>query len=423
MTYQELSREELLKIKASLEEEYEEFKARGLKLDMSRGKPGAEQLDLSMDILDPVYIADARAKDGVDCRNYGVPLGIAECRELFGELLGVPAKNVIICGNSSLNIMYDYIAQCMISGSGDAPWASQGKIKFICPAPGYDRHFKVLESFGIEMLTVPMLDDGPDMDLIDELVKDPSVKGLFCVPKYSNPEGKVFSPETVRRMAGLKPAAKDFRVIWDNAYIVHDLYDDSPELANIFDACREYGSEDMFIEVASTSKITFPGAGVSVIAASDKNIEMIKKRMGVQIICHDKLNQLRHVNYFKNADGIKAHMKRHAAILRPKFEAVLQKFDSEFSGRGIARWTTPKGGYFISLDVMEGCAKRVVALCKDAGVALTGAGAAFPYGKDPKDSNIRIAPTYPSVEELSLALELLCICVKLAAAEKLTAQK
>ena len=277
--------------------------------------------------------------------------------------------------------------------------------------------YRTLEATGLHH------DEGPDMDVIDELVKDPSVKGIFCVPKYSNPEGKVFSAETVRRMAGLKPAAKDFRVIWDNAYIVHDLYDTAPELVNIFDACREFGSEDMFIEVASTSKITFPGAGVSVIAASDKNIDMIKKRMGVQIICHDKLNQLRHVNYFKNAEGIRAHMKRHAAILRPKFEAVLKKFDKEFSGLGIAQWTKPSGGYFISLDVMEGCAKRVVALCKEAGVVLTGAGAAFPYGKDPKDSNIRIAPTYPSVEELSLALELLCICVKLAATEKLTAKK
>ncbi len=423
MTYQELSQEELLKIKAELVDEYEKFKARGLKLDMSRGKPSSEQLDLSMDILDPAYIADAKAQDGVDCRNYGVPLGLPECRELFGELLGVPARNIIVCGNSSLNIMYDYIAQCMVSGSGAEPWMLQGKIKFLCPAPGYDRHFKVLESFGIEMITVPMLEDGPDMDVIDELIKDPSVKGMFCVPKYSNPEGKVFSPAVVRRMAGLKPAAKDFRVIWDNAYFVHDLYDTAPELLNIFEACREFGSEDMFIEVASTSKITFPGAGVSVIAASDNNIELIKKRMGVQIICHDKLNQLRHVRYFKNADGIKAHMKRHAAILRPKFQAVLEKFDSEFSGLGIARWTEPQGGYFISLDVLDGCAKRVVSLCKDAGVVLTGAGAAFPYGKDPKDSNIRIAPTYPSVEELSLALELLCICVKLAAAEKLTAQK
>lgn len=420
MQYKDLSKEELLGIKSSLEKKYDEYKLAGLKLDMSRGKPSKAQLDLSNglnDVLDSS--SDYKSESGLDVRNYGVLDGIPECKRLFSELLDVSADNLIVFGASSLNIMYDYIAQCMIYGAGDKPWATQEEIKFLCPAPGYDRHFGILESMGIKMINIPMLKDGPDMDMIDELIKDEKVKGIFCVPKYSNPEGKTFSDETVRRFAAMKPAAKDFRVIWDNAYIVHDFNDTPDTLLNIFDAAKEYGSEDLFIEVASTSKITFPGAGISVLAASDNNIKAIKKRMSAQIIGHDKINQLRHARYFKNLDGIKAHMKKHAAIIRPKFETVLKAFDEELSGLGIAEWTKPNGGYFISLCVMPGTAKEVGRLCKEAGVTLTTVGATYPYGIDPNDSNIRIAPTFPSEEELAKAVEILCVCVKLAAAEKL----
>lgn len=420
MQYKDLSKEELLGIKSSLEKKYDEYKLAGLKLDMSRGKPSKAQLDLSNDLNDVLNSSsDYKSESGLDVRNYGVLDGIPECKRLFSELLDVSADNLIVFGASSLNIMYDYIAQCMIYGAGDKPWATQEEIKFLCPAPGYDRHFGILESMGIKMINIPMLKDGPDMDMIDELIKDEKVKGIFCVPKYSNPEGKTFSDETVRRFAAMKPAAKDFRVIWDNAYIVHDFNDTPDTLLNIFDAAKEYGSEDLFIEVASTSKITFPGAGISVLAASDNNIKAIKKRMSAQIIGHDKINQLRHARYFKNLDGIKAHMKKHAAIIRPKFETVLKAFDEELSGLGIAEWTKPNGGYFISLCVMPGTAKEVGRLCKEAGVTLTTVGATYPYGIDPNDSNIRIAPTFPSEEELAKAVEILCVCVKLAAAEKL----
>jgi len=419
-SYEKMSREELeIEIEA-LRREYEEFKSKGLKLDMSRGKPGADQLDLSMAMLtDAALMQNPKSADGTDCRNYGVLDGIAECRELFAELLGVDAQNVIVCGNSSLNLMYDYIAQCMIFGAGSTPWVSQGKIKFACPVPGYDRHFTICESFGIEMINVPMLDDGPDMDILEELVRDSSVKGMFCVPKYSNPEGKTFSDETVRRIAALKPAANDFRVIWDNAYCVHDIYETGDKLLNIFEVAKQHGNEDMFIEVASTSKISFPGAGVSAIVASDNNIREIKRRMSAQIIGYDKLNMLRHARFFKNKQGVEEQMKKHAAILKPKFEAVLSAFDKELSSLGIAHWIKPNGGYFISLEVMDGCAKRVVELCKQAGVVLTPAGATYPYGKDPKDSNIRIAPTFPPVDELKTAVSLLCLCVKIACAEKI----
>lgn len=420
MQYKDLTKDELLKIKDSLVKEYNEYKAAGLKLDMSRGKPSKAQLDLSNDLNDVINSSsDYKSENGLDVRNYGVLDGIPECKRLFAELLDVDADNLIIFGASSLNIMYDYIAQCMIYGAGDKPWAAQDNITFLCPAPGYDRHFGILESMGIKMINIPMLEDGPDMDKIDELVKDENVKGIFCVPKYSNPEGKTFSDNTVRRFAALKPAAKDFRVIWDNAYIVHDFNDTPDSLLNIFDAAKEYGSEDLFIEVASTSKITFPGAGISALAASDSNIKAIKKRMSAQIIGHDKINQLRHARYFKNLDGVKAHMKKHAAIIRPKFETVLRAFDSELEGLGIADWTKPNGGYFISLCVMPGTAKEVGRLCKEAGVTLTTVGATYPYGIDPEDSNIRIAPTFPSEEELAKAVEILCVCVKLAAAEKL----
>ena len=407
-------------MKTELEAQYEAFKAKGLKLDMSRGKPNKAQLDLGDGILDIVNSSsDKNSSDGMETRNYGGLTGIPECRRLMAEITDVDEKNVIVGGVASLTLMYDYIAQCMIFGCGGEPWMKQGEIKFLCPCPGYDRHFKILEHFGIKMINIEMNADGPDMDSIEEYIKDEKVKGLFCVPKYSNPDGITFSDEVVRRFAALKPAAKDFRVIWDNAYIVHDLSDTPDELLNIFDEAKKYGSEDMFIEVISTSKISYAGGGVSAIAASDKNIAEIKDRMSVQIISNDKVNQLRHARYFKDLDGIKAHMKKHAAILKPKFDAVTDGFAEAFDGTGIASWKKPNGGYFISLFVMKGCAKRVGQLCKDAGLTLTTVGATYPYGIDPDDSNIRIAPSYPDVDELQKAVKLLCICVKLAAVEKL----
>ena len=417
--YKDLSKSELSQLKEELLAAYEGFKAQGLSLDMSRGKPGKDQLDLSNEINN-VLVADSdyKCENGMDVRNYGILDGIPEAKRLFAELLEVEDKNVIVFGSSSLNIMYDYIAQCMIFGAGDKPWASQ-EIKFLCPAPGYDRHFGILEHFGIKMITVPMKADGPDMDMIDELIKDEKVKGIFCVPKYTNPEGITFSDEVVRRFAAMKPAAKDFRVIWDNAYIIHDINDTPDKLLNIFEAAKEYGSEDMFIEVTSTSKISFPGAGISALAASDNNIAGIKKRMTIQIIGHDKINQLRHARYFKNVDGIREHMKKHAEIVRPKFEAVLNAFHSELDGLGIANWKNPNGGYFISLYVMPGTAKEFGRLCKEAGVVLTCVGATYPYGIDPDNSNIRIAPTFPEVDELNKAVEILCVCIKLAAVNAL----
>ena len=420
MYYQEMSREKLFEIKNELTLEYNNFKKRNLSLDMSRGKPSPEQLDLSVGLLGCINDETGyKSQNGFDCRNYGILEGISECRKIFADLLDVEEDNIIIGGNSSLTVMFDYISQCMISGAGCEPWSKQGKIKFICPVPGYDRHFSICEYFGIEMINVSMNADGPDMDKVEELIKDEKVKGMFVVPKYSNPGGITFSKEIVERFSNLKPAAKDFRVIWDNAYIIHDINDTPDKLLNIFEAAKEYGSEDMFIEVCSTSKITFAGAGVSALAASDKNIEAIKSRMTIQTISHDKVNQLRHTRYFKNVDDIKAHMKKHAALLRPKFEAVTDGFAKAFEGTGIARWKNPNGGYFVSLYVMNGCAKRVGQLCKDAGLTLTTVGATYPYGIDPDDSNIRIAPSFPDVDELKLAVELLCICVKLAAVEKL----
>lgn len=421
--YKDLTVSELEELKAQLEKEYEDFKAKGLKLDMSRGKPNKAQLDLANGMFDVINSqSDMKSSDGLDTRNYGGLAGIPECRKLFAELMEVKPENVIVCGNASLTIMYDYIAQCMIFGCGDEPWCKQGKIKFLCPVPGYDRHFGILAHFGIEMINIKMNDDGPDMDSIEKYVKDSSVKGLFCVPKYSNPDGITFSDEVVRRFAALKPAAKDFRVIWDNAYLVHDINDTPDKLLNIFEAAEEYGSEDMFIEVCSTSKISVAGGGVSAVAASESNIRDILSRMTIQIISHDKVNQLRHVRYFKDVDGIKAQMKKHAALLKPKFDAVTDGFSKAFDGTGIARWKNPNGGYFVSLFVMEGCAKRVGELCKEAGLTLTSVGATYPYGIDPDDSNIRIAPSFPDVDELEKAVELLCICVKLAAVEKLLRQ-
>ena len=413
--YAEMSREELLSEKASLEERYNEFKARGLKLDMSRGKPCKEQLDLSVALND---VADY-VSDGVDVRNYGMLDGIPSCKKLFADLMGVKPENVIVGPTSSLNLMFDYVSQCYTHGAGSTPWCKLDKVKFLCPVPGYDRHFTILEHFGIEMINVDMKQDGPDMDAIEELVKDPSVKGMFCVPKYSNPQGITFSDDVVRRIAALKPAAEDFRIVWDNAYCVHDLVEDGDKLLNIFDVLPEYGNDDMVVEVCSTSKITFPGAGISAIIASDNNIKMIKSRLSAQVISYDKMNQHRHVVFFGDANGVLNHMKKHAAILKPKFDIVIKTLNEELAGKGIASWFAPKGGYFISLDVMDGCAKRVGELCKEAGVTLTSVGATYPYGKDPNNKNIRIAPSFPPVDELSLAAELLCICTRLAAAEKL----
>lgn len=409
---------ELQAEKAELETRYNDFKAKNLKLDMSRGKPGSDQLDLSNELN---AVSDY-TENGVDLRNYGMMDGTPACKKLFADLMQVKPENVIVGPNASLTLMFDYIAQCFTHGAGDTPWCRLNSVKFLCPVPGYDRHFTILEHFGIEMINIEMKADGPDMDAVEEAVKDPSVKGMFCVPKYSNPQGITYSDAVVRRIAALQPAAKDFRVIWDNAYMVHDIVEDGDKLLNIFDVLPEYGNEDMVIEVCSTSKITFPGAGVSALAASDNNIKAIKKRLNAQTISYDKMNQHRHVEFFKDVNGILAHMKKHAAILKPKFDMVLKHLNQELAGLGIASWTEPKGGYFISLDVLDGCAKRVGELCKEAGVVLTTVGATFPYGKDPNNRNIRIAPTYPPLDELDTAAELLCVCVRLAAAEKILAQ-
>ncbi|MCI8361059.1 MAG: aminotransferase class I/II-fold pyridoxal phosphate-dependent enzyme [Clostridiales bacterium] len=424
--YTEMTRQELTEEMAGLLARYGSFKARGLKLDMSRGRPGADQMDLSRALFHQIdedpqsHRADFKNATGIDCRNYGGLDGLPELKKLFGDILGVAPEQMIVAGNSSLHLMFDTISQAMSAGlAGCEPWLLQGGVKFICPAPGYDRHFAMCEYFGIEMLTVDMTDTGPDMDAVEKLVQDPSVKGMWVVPKYSNPEGITCSDETVRRIAALRPAAKDFRVFWDNAYAVHHLEDEGDGLLNIYDECVKTGNEDLVFQFVSTSKITFPGAGIAAEAASPANIAELKKRMSFQTIGPDKLNQLRHARMFRTEADVEAHMRRHAQILRPKFQAVLDRMEQELTGKGIAEWTRPKGGYFISLNVLDGCAKRVEALCKEAGMALTAAGATYPYGKDPRDRNIRIAPTFPAVEEMRLAAELLCIAVRLAAVEKL----
>ena len=421
--YRELSKEELLALKEELTKKYEDVKAKGLSLDMSRGKPGVDQLELSMPMLNLVNEnSDMKCESGVDCRNYGVLEGIPEAKRLMSEMIGTDPEHVIVFGNSSLNIMFDTIARCMLRGVlGSTPWSKLDHVKFLCPSPGYDRHFKVTESFGIEMIVVPMLPTGPDMDMVEELVsKDESIKGIWCVPQYSNPQGYTYSDETVRRFANLKPAASDFRIFWDNAYCVHHLYDDNQDhLLDILSECEKAGNPDMAFEFASTSKVTFPGSGVSVLASSKANLDDIRKYITVQTIGHDKINQLRHVRFLKDAQGIKEHMRKHAALIRPKFEAVLSTLERELGGLEIGQWTTPKGGYFISFDSMEGCAKAIVAKTKEAGVVMTGAGATFPYGKDPKDSNIRIAPTLPSAEDLAMAAEVFVLSVKLVSVEKL----
>ena len=421
--YKNLSVEELTELKTKLDAEFEEVKARGLNLDMSRGKPSAEQLNLSMGMMD-VLTSDTNlvCQEGVDCRNYGVLDGISEAKQLLADMMEVPKKNIIIFGNSSLNVMYDQIARAMTHGVlGSTPWAKLDKVKFLCPVPGYDRHFAITEHFGIEMINVPMTITGPDMDMVEKLVaEDDAIKGIWCVPKYSNPQGITYSDETVRRFARLKPAAKDFRIYWDNAYGIHHLYEDKQDqLIEILEECEKVGNPNLAYKFSSTSKISFPGSGIAAIAASDENLAEIRSQMRVQTIGHDKVNQLRHARFFGDINGMIEHMKKHADILRPKFDAVLETLDRELGGLEIGSWIAPRGGYFISFDSMEGCAKAIVAKAKEAGLVMTGAGATFPYGKDPKDSNIRIAPSYPTLEELKIAAEIFVLSVKIVSIDKL----
>ena len=422
MNYQDYTREQLEQELKSLKKSYEDYKSLGLKLNMARGCPGKEQLSLSLKMLDILHSdSDCRTEDGSDCRNYGVLEGIPECKKLMAEMLEVDPDMVMVGGNSSLNMMFDTIS-CFMNKpvvQGMPAWNQVPDRKFLCPVPGYDRHFGITEYFGFEMIPVPMTWDGPDMDMVEELVKDPSVKGIWCVPKYSNPQGITYSPETVRRFAALQPAAKDFRIMWDDAYCIHDLTETPDHLISIYEACKETGNVDLPICFCSTSKITFPGSGVAAMAASENNMKVIKNKYKYQTIGYDKINMLRHVRYFGDFNGILAHMQKHRAVLAPRFGLVIDRLDRELKDLGIIRYLKPNGGYFVCVDVLDGTAKRVVQLCKEAGVALTPAGATYPYGRDPHDSNIRIAPTFPSLEELDQAMDIFCVCVRLAAAEKL----
>ncbi len=428
-TYAEMSKEELLKEKESLEQQFKEVEAKGLNLNMARGKPSEAQLNLSNGLMD-VLNSDSYFNDetGTDCRNYGIGEGIPEAKRLMGEMSEVDPDDMIIFGNSSLNIMFDTVSRSYSHGvCGNTPWCKLDNWKFLCPVPGYDRHFKITEFFGAEMINIPMTPEGPDMDLVEQYVNnDPSVKGIWCVPKYSNPQGYSYSDETVRRFAALTPAAPDFRIYWDNAYSIHHLYDDPAHqdvILEILDECRAAGHPDIVYKFISTSKVTFPGSGLAALASSKKNLDDIRKFMSVQTIGHDKLNQLRHVRFFGNMANMHAHMSKHAAILRPKFEAVEEIFEKELGGLEIGTWTKPNGGYFISFDALDGCAKAIVAKCADVGVKLTPAGATFPYGKDPHDSNIRIAPSFPPLDELKVAANVFTLAVKLVSIDKLLETK
>ena len=421
--YTEMTKDELLQEKAALEAEYEKIKGLGLSLDMSRGKPGADQLDLSLPMLDVLKSdSDMKSESGLDVRNYACLDGIPEAKALIAGMVGAKPEQAIVYGNSSLNIMYDQVSRAFIFGlCGNTPWCKLDKVKFLCPVPGYDRHFAITEEFGVEMINIPMTEDGPDMDMVEQYVNnDASVKGIWCVPKYSNPQGYTYSDETVRRFAALKPAAKDFRIFWDNAYNVHHLYDEPQDvILELLSECEKAGNPDMVYKFSSTSKISFPGSGVAAISASKANLDDLRTHLTIQTIGHDKLNQLRHVRYFKDIHGIETQMKKHAEILRPKFEAVLEILDRELGDLEIGTWTKPHGGYFISFESLDGCAKAIVAKAKEAGVVMTGAGATYPYKKDPHDSNIRIAPSFPPIDELVQATELFVLCVKLVSVDKL----
>ena len=421
--YAAYTREELRELKAELDKDFQRYKDMGMKLDMSRGKPSIDQLNLSMGMFDVFHSeSDLKCEDGTDCRNYGVIDGIPEAKRLLASIAEVSPDNIMIFGNSSLNVMYDTIARCYIFGVlGNTPWCRQEKIKFLCPVPGYDRHFRITEEFGFEMINIPMNEDGPIMDVVEAYVNnDPEVKGIWCVPKYSNPTGVSYSDETVRRFARLKPAAPDFRIFWDNAYSVHHLYEDRRDvILEILEECAKAGNPDLAYKFTSTSKISFPGSGVAAIAASPNNMADIRKHAFVQTIGHDKLNQLRHVRFFRDRYGIEAQMRRHADILRPKFEMVENILEQELGGLWIGEWTKPLGGYFISFDSLDGCAKAIVAKAKEAGVTMTDAGATYPYGIDPSDKNIRIAPSFPPIGELAMATKLFALCVKLVSIDKL----
>ena len=420
MNYRSMSRSEQMEELQKQQANLEVLKAKGLKLDMSRGKPGKAQLDLVSDILTVLTDPADCIVDGTDVRNYGILAGLPAAKALFADVLGCKPEECFIGGTASLTLMYDTIAKAYTHGllHSEKPWCKLDKVKFLCPAPGYDRHFKITESFGFELITVEMTPDGPDMDQVEELVKDPEVKGIWCVPKYSNPDGIIYSEETIRRFAHLKPAAPDFVLMWDNAYCVHEFDGDYVPFPDIISLCREAGNPDMVFEYASTSKITFPGAGISVMAASEANQKYMQKLLGVQMISYDKVNQLRHVKYLKNKEGTIAVMKKHAGVLGPKFKMVLDTLEREIAPLGIAEWQKPKGGYFVSVNTMDGIAKRTLALCKEAGVTMTGAGATYPYKKDPFDSNIRIAPTYPPIDELEQAIDIFILVVKLVSVRK-----